>query len=67
MFLKIIIFFIGIVLTIIGMINIILYLNLLSIGYTFLEYVNFIIRRSECICLLIGILIIFILIFRRKK
>ena len=67
MFFKVILFFIGIILIIIGMINIILYSNLLSIGYTFLEYVNFIIRRVEFIYLIIGIVIIFLLVFKRRK
>ena len=32
------------------------YLNLLTIGYNFLEYVNFISRRFECLCALFGII-----------
>ena len=64
MFLKIIIFFIGIILTILGITSIILYLNLIPMGYTFLEYVNFIIRRFECISLIIGLIIIFLIIFK---
>ena len=64
MFLKIIIFLIGIILTILGITSIILYLNLIPMGYTFLEYVNFIIRRFECISLIIGLIIIYLLIFK---
>ena len=56
MFLRGILFLLGITLTVIGLTNIILYLNLLVNGYTFLEYVNFIIRRFECLSLIIGIL-----------
>lgn len=67
MFLRCIILLLGITLTVIGLVNIILYLNLLVNGYTFLEYVNFIIRRFECLSLIIGILLIYLSIYRRKK
>jgi len=66
MFFRIIIFLLGIILTITGMISLILYLNLLTFGYSFLEYVNFIIRKFECISLFIGLIIIWISITRRK-
>lgn len=36
----------------------IIYLNLLKLGYTFLEYVNFIIRRCECLIFILGILLV---------
>lgn len=49
---------IGFGLTVIGFVYIISYLNLLTIGYNFLEYVNFIIRRIECLYAVIGIGII---------
>ena len=60
MFLRGILLLLGITLTVIGLTNIILYLNLLVNGYTFLEYVNFIIRRFECLSLIIGILLIYL-------
>ena len=60
MFLRGILLLLGITLTVIGLTNIILYLNLLVNGYTFLEYVNFIIRRIECINAIIGIIIMII-------
>ena len=53
MFLRIILFLIGILLVVIGLTSIILYINLLTIGYSFIDYVNFIIRRIECISLLV--------------
>ncbi len=52
---RIFFFLIGFGLTIIGSIYIISYLNLLTIGYNFLEYVNFIIRQFECLCTLFGV------------
>ena len=67
MFFRIIFFLFGIIFTIIGMMSIILYLNLIPIGYTFLEYVNFIIRKFECICLVIGLIIVFVSIFKGGK
>jgi len=67
MFFRIIIFLLGIILTITGMISLILYLNLLTFGYSFLEYVNFIIRKFECISLFIGLIIIWISISYRRR
>lgn len=57
MFFRFFLFLIGFGLTTIGSVYIICYLNLLSIGYNFLEYVNFIIRRIECLNAIIGIII----------
>lgn len=54
---RIFFFLIGFGLTVIGSVYIISYLNLLTIGYNFLEYVNFIIRQLECLCSVVGILI----------
>lgn len=54
---RIFFFLIGFGLTVIGFSYIILYLNLLSIGYNFSQYVNFIIRRVECYYSVIGIVI----------
>lgn len=58
MLIRFILFLIGFGLTTIGCVYIICYLNLLSIGYNFFEYVNFIIRRVECLNTFIGIIII---------
>lgn len=57
---RIFFFLIGFGLTIIGSVYIIVYLNLLSIGYNFFEYVNFIIRRFECLIGFLGVFIMFI-------
>jgi hypothetical protein len=56
MLMRIFFFLIGFGLSIIGFVYIISYLNLLTIGYNFLEYVNFISRRFECLCALFGII-----------
>lgn len=63
MFFRIISLLIGILLIVIGIVFSILYLNLLINGYSFFDYVNFIIRRIECICFFIGVLIIYLSIF----
>lgn len=52
------IFLFGFGLTIIGSTYLIAYLNLMSLGYNFLDYVNFIIRRYECWYFLIGVILI---------
>ncbi len=57
---------IGYILTITGIIYIISYLNLITIGYNFFEYVNFIIRRIECLYALIGIIILLLTITKRR-
>lgn len=48
---------------VIGFTFVILYLNLLTIGYNFFDYVNFIIRRVECYYTIIGLVIILITLF----
>ena len=63
MFFRTFIFLFGFGLTIISLSFIIIYLNLLSIGYNFLEYVYFISRRVECLNIIIGLfMMLFILI-----
>lgn len=54
---RVFFFLLGFGLMIIGFTFLILYLNLTSIGYNFLNYVNFIIRRIECYFSLIGFII----------
>lgn len=63
MIIRIFFFLIGFGLTIIGSVYIISYLNLMTIGYNFYEYVNFITRRIECLYAPIGLLLIIITIF----
>ena len=63
MFFRSFVFLFGFGLSVISFSFIIIYLNLLTMGYNFLEYVHFIIRRIECLNLLVGlVLIIFTLI-----
>ena len=54
---RIFFFLLGFGLMTLGFIYIILYLNLINIGYNFSYYVNFIIRRFECYFVVIGLII----------
>ena len=60
---RIFIFLIGFGLTVIGFVYIISYLNLMTLGYTFLEYVQFIMKRLECLYAFMGILIMIVDIY----
>ena len=62
---KTFLFLISFGLSIIGFMYIIIYLNLLDQGYTFYEYISFILRRVECLIGIIGFIIITIIIYRR--
>ena len=58
MFIRSFIFLFGFGLSVISLSYIIIYLNLLTIGYNFSVYVNFISRRIECYYTIIGFTII---------
>ena len=62
---RFLIFLFGFGLTVIGFSYIIIYLNLMSIGYNFLEYVKFISRRIECLNVIVGIILMSIIIFTK--
>lgn len=51
-------FLLGFSLTLIGLIYIICYLNLMTIGYNLKEYVHFISRSKECLIAPIGFVIL---------
>lgn len=60
---RIFFFLLGFGFSVIGMMYMILYLNLLTIGYNISQYIKYILSRSECILGLIGLLIVTITIF----
>lgn len=60
MFIRFTLFLLGFGLTTIGFVYIICYLNLLTIGYNFIDFVNFIIRRIECLNSIFGIIIMYL-------
>ena len=49
---------IGIILCSLGLMFIFLYSNLLTLGYSFLEYVHFITKRFECLLFIFGVVLI---------
>lgn len=64
---KVVFFIIGIMLSSIGLFFMIIYANLLTLGYSFLEYVKFINMKVECLCFYLGIVIILISLERKIK
>lgn len=62
---RIVLFLVGFGLSIIGFVYIIAYLNYLSIGYSFIDYLKFIVTRIECLVAIIGIILINIAIFMK--
>lgn len=60
-------FLIGFGFTIIGFMYIITYLNFMTIGYNFTEYLAFIGTRFECLLAIIGIILITIVIFKKGE
>lgn len=63
MLVRVFLFLTGFGLTVIGSVYIISYLNLLTIGYNFWEYVNFISRQIECLYFVLGLVLMFLTIF----
>ena len=53
---RVFFFLLGFGFAVIGFSFIILYLNLTTMGYNFVNYVNFIIRRVECYYSIIGVI-----------
>lgn len=59
---KFFFFLLGFGLMVIGLTYIITYLNLLTMGYSLSNYLNFIFRRIECLFTIIGFVIISLVI-----
>ncbi|MFC7784709.1 MULTISPECIES: hypothetical protein [unclassified Rossellomorea] len=66
---RMFVLFIGFGLAVSGGVSLIIYLNLLTTGMTFTDYILFVSTRVECYLFLLGILIITISIYipRRKN
>ena len=64
--LKFILFLFSFGMCVVGFTYIILYLNLLSIGYSFNDYLVFILTRFECLISIIGLIMISIIILGGK-
>lgn len=63
---RFLIFILGIILMSIGLFFILLYLNLFVLGYSFFEFVKFIIMRVDCSIFFIGIILVVISIEGKK-
>ena len=64
---RIFFFILGFAFMTLGLSFIILYLNLLTIGYNFSFYVHFITRRIECYYTIIGFIIILLTIITKGE
>ncbi len=63
---RIFFFLLGFGIMTIGFAYIVMYLNILSIGYKFSDYVNFIIKRPECYFTILGFIIINLSLYKRR-
>ena len=64
---RVFFFLFGFGLMVIGLSFIILYLNLMTMGYNFGNYVNFIIREVECYYSIIGLTIMILSITIKRR
>ena len=55
---RVFFFLLGFGMSVIGFMYMMLYLNLTTMGYSFFEYICFILKRSECILGFIGLLLV---------
>ena len=66
MLLKFFMFIIGFTLSSLSLTFLFLYLNILNIGYSFIEFINFIIRKWELYLFFIGIILMIISLRKGK-
>ncbi len=64
---RIFFFLMGFGLMVIGFTYIITYMNLMSMGYSFIEYLKFICSRIECLFSIIGLLMVSIIILTKGR
>ena len=60
---RVFFFLLGFAFTVMGCSFIILYSNLMTMGYNFVNYVNFIIRRIECYYCILGFIVMILSIW----
>ena len=60
---RVFFFLLGFGMSVIGFMYMMLYLNLMTMEYSFSEYIVFILKRIECIFGLIGLVVVTITIF----
>ena len=64
--LRLMLFLLGFGFSIIGLSYLIIYLNYLAIGYSFMEYLQLIMFKPECLLALVGLVLLSIIIFSRR-
>ncbi len=64
---RFICYLVGCIFMTIGLSFIIVYINLLTFGFSFIEYFKYICTRYECYLFLIGLVISIITLLRRNK
>lgn len=57
----------GVLFCSLGVLFIIIYLNLLNMGYNFLEYVHFIIVKPQCLIVILGVFNIYLALKGKGK
>lgn len=62
---RMFIFLLGFGLMVIGFTYIITYMNLMSMGYSFFDYLSFITSKLECLFALIGFILVSIIILTK--
>ncbi len=66
MLIRIVSFIIGFLLASLSLAFIMLYINIINLGYNFIDFLNFILKKPELYLLFIGI-ILMMLAFRKDK
>lgn len=64
---RIIYFILGIIITSSALMYIVIYLNLLRMGYSMLDYVKYIVSSIECTKIFIGIILIILSLKKGRK
>lgn len=62
---RIVLFLLGFFLSVVGFTFMITYLNLMTIGYSFIEYLKYIMMRIECLITIVGIIFINISFYKK--
>lgn len=60
-------FLLGFILMVIGFMYMMIYINLLSFGYTVVEYLIYILTHYECFIAILGFIIVLFSLFRKEK
>lgn len=64
---RVFFFLLGFILMVIGFMYMMIYINLLSFGYTFLEYLIYILTHYECFIAILGFIIVLFSLYRKGK